>query len=98
MKKETKKTYDELRRLLMDQRAKSNIKKGYAYEFELTEEEEFNIIGRIEGRDSSFTIYALYPWEGHIFALTSDGMDVPLKEYVSDDILIKLYESIKNRV
>lgn len=94
------KFYNKLYSLLKEQRTKAKVPKNVAWELELTKEEQENIIGPIEDDEGSEQnyIYAIYPWEHNVFALTSDGWDIPLKSALTDPTIEKLYNSIIARV
>lgn len=48
--------------------------------------------------DNSEYIVELYPYQGEIFAITDGMSDVPLADFVNDEQVTKLYESIKSRI
>lgn len=94
------KFYNKLYSLLKEKRTKENIPKGVAWELSLTEDEQENIIGPIEDPDGSEQnyIYAIYPWEHHVYALTSDGWDIDLKSAIQEPTIEKLYNNISARI
>ena len=85
---------------LKEERTKANIPKDVAWEFNLSKEEKELIIGPIEdsGGSEQNYIYAIYPWEDEVYALTEDGWDIPLQLTLSPSTVQKLYTSILNRI
>lgn len=94
------KFYNKLYSLLKEQRTKVKISKDIAWELELTKEEQENIIGPIEdpGGSEQNYIYAIYPWDHHVYALTEDGWDIDLKSAIQEPVTERLYNSISKRV
>lgn len=91
---------DKLYSLLKEQRTKARIPKDIAWEFQLTKDEKENIIGPIEddGSSSRDYVYAIYPWEHNVYALTEHGWNIPLKSVIQEPTFEKLYNSISARI